>query len=57
MRMIPLLCFALMLLAIVITGVVWRRDGARPPLHVSIFLVAVLLLLAGVSGTFGQRGW
>lgn len=53
---LPLL-LALAVLVIVIAGASWRRHGGRPPLHVSILLLAMLILLAGLGLIFVSRGW
>jgi hypothetical protein len=57
-RMILPLLFALAILVIVIAGASWRRrGGARPPLHLSIIVLAVLVLFAGLGVIFLSRGW
>lgn len=54
---LPLL-LALAVLVIVVAGASWRRHGGtRPPLHLSILLLAALILLAGVGLIFVSRGW
>jgi hypothetical protein len=54
---LPLL-LALAVLVIVIAGASWRRHGrARPPHHISIIVLAMLILLAGLGVIFGSRGW
>ena len=53
---LPLL-LAFAVLVIVVAGASWRRHGGRPPLHLSILLLAALILLAGLGFIFVSRGW